>query len=79
MEDRLRTARQLLDHDDKLTEDDRIELWPDLKYVMSDPKADLAPAKRKLISVKLLTKGTVWVKEEIETLISKTAAELMKP
>src|SRR5262249_43167252 len=48
MEEKLRTARELLDHDDKLTFDDKTSLWDDLQYVMSDPKADLVPAKRKL-------------------------------
>jgi hypothetical protein len=34
MKERLDTARQLLYHDDKLTERDREELWPLLQYVM---------------------------------------------
>jgi hypothetical protein len=55
MEDRLRTARELLDHDEKLSLDERNALWNDLQYVMSDPKADLAPAKKKLIDIKLGT------------------------
>jgi len=46
MEHRLQTARELLDHADKLTLEDREKLWGQLQYVMSDPKSDMAPAKR---------------------------------
>jgi len=77
MDERLRTARELLDHDDKLTEDDRKALWADLKYVMSDPKADLVPAKKKLINFKL-EKATDWVREAVLDLLAKTAAEVIK-
>ena len=73
----MRTARELLDHDDKLTEDDRKALWADLKYVMSDPKADLVPAKKKLINFKL-EKATDWVREAVLDLLAKTAAEVIK-
>jgi len=75
MEDRLSTARELLDHDDKLSLDDRKSLWNDLQYVMSDPKADLVPAKKKLIVIKL-EKATV--RGVIEDLIAKTFAEVLK-
>lgn len=77
MEDRLRVARDLLDHDDKLSLDDRNSLWSDLQYVMSDPKADLVPARRKLIEIRL-GKATEYVKNTILDLIAKTAAELLK-
>jgi len=77
LEERLRTARELLDHDDKLTEDDRQSLWPDLQYVMSNPKADLVPAKRKLIDFKL-GKATDWVREAVLDLTAKTIAEMAK-
>lgn len=77
MEDRLRTARELLYHDDHLTQEDRESLWPDLQYVMSNPKADLVPAKRKLIDIKL-GKATQWVREAILDLIAKTIAEMTK-
>jgi hypothetical protein len=73
----LRTARELLNHDDKLTEDDRQSLWPDLQYVMSNPKADLAPAKRKLIDIKL-GKATGWVREAILDLTAKTITEMSR-
>jgi len=53
MEDRLQTAKELLYHDDKLSQEDREKLWDLLQYVMSDPKSDLVPAKRKLIDIKL--------------------------
>jgi hypothetical protein len=77
MEDRLRTARELLEHDDKLSIDDRNNLWDDLQYVMSDPKADLVPAKKKLIEIRL-GKATEYVREAILDLIAKIAAEVLK-
>src|SRR5712692_1778878 len=77
MEDRLQTARELLYHDDKLTMDDRTKLFADLQYVMSDPKAGLAPAKTKLIEIRL-GKATGYVREIILDLIAKTAAEVVK-
>jgi hypothetical protein len=78
MEDRLQTARELLYHDDKLTEEDRERLWDLLQYVMSSPKADLVPAKRKLIDINLGKAGQV-TREIITDLISKTIAEVLKP
>lgn len=77
LEERLKTARELLDHDDQLTEDDRQSLWPDLQYVMSNPKSDLVPAKKKLIDTKL-GKATAWVREAILDLTAKTMAEIAK-
>ena len=53
MQNRLDTARDLLWNDGKLTPDDREMLWDLLQYVMSNPKSDLVPAKRKLIEIKL--------------------------
>jgi hypothetical protein len=76
-EDRLKTARELLYHDDKLTEEDRESLWPDLQYVMSNPKSDLVPAKKKLINIKL-SKATDWIREALLDLTAKTIAELTK-
>src|SRR5262249_51219879 len=78
MEEKLRTARELLDHDDKLTFDDKTSLWDDLQYVMSDPKADLVPAKRKLIHIKLETASS-FVRETLTELLAKTIAESLKP
>jgi hypothetical protein len=77
MKDRLTTARELLRHDDKLTLEDRNELWDLLQYVMSDPKADLVPAKKKLIEIKL-GKATPYVREAILDLSAKIAAEMIK-
>ncbi|MBZ5647488.1 MAG: DUF2321 domain-containing protein [Acidobacteriia bacterium] len=77
MEDRLNTARELLDHDDKLSLDDRKNLWGDLQYVMSDPRADLVPAKKKLIGIRL-EKATEYVREAILDLIAKATAEVLK-
>jgi hypothetical protein len=78
MEERLKTARELLDHDDKLSLDERKELWDDLQYVMSDPRADLAPAKKALINIKLGKAGE-YTKEIVLDLIAKIAVESMKP
>ncbi|MGH9774547.1 MAG: DUF2321 domain-containing protein [Candidatus Acidiferrales bacterium] len=77
MEDRLKTARELLEHDDKLSPDDRNTLCGLLQDVMSDPKAGPTPAKKKLIEIKL-GKATGYVREAVLDLIAKTTAELLK-
>ena len=77
MEERLRTAHELLRHDDQLTLEERNELWDLLQYVMSDPKADLVPAKKKLIEIKL-GKATGYVREAVLDLIAKIATEYTK-
>jgi len=77
MADRLDTARDLLRHDDQLSLEDRENLWNDLKYVMSDPKADLVPAKRKLIEIKLAKAGEI-VRASVIELMAKTMAEVLK-
>jgi len=53
MQDKLETARELLYDIESLSVDERDELWELLKFVMSDPQSDWAPAKTKLIGVKL--------------------------
>lgn len=77
MEERLRTAHELVEHDDKLSLDDRNSLWRDLQYVMSDPKDGLVPSKKKLIEIKL-EKASKYAREAILDLMAKTAAELLK-
>jgi hypothetical protein len=77
MDDKLKTAKELLFHDDKLTYDERKELWDLLQYVMSNPKADLAPAKSKLISIKI-QKVAAPIKDFITDLLAKYAAEMSK-
>jgi hypothetical protein len=77
MDDKLRTAKDLLFHDDKLTFEERKELWGLLQYVMSNPKADLAPAKSKLISIKI-QKAAEPIKDFITDLLAKYAAEMSK-
>ena len=77
MRERLDTALDLLRHDDELTEDDRNSLWSDLQLVMSDPNADLVPAKRKLIEIKL-KKASRYAREIILDVIAKIVAERMK-
>jgi hypothetical protein len=78
MQNRLSTAKDLLWHADKLSPEDRNALWEDLQYVMADPKGDLAPAKRKLIDIRLDGAGQ-FIKEAVLELMAKTAAEMMKP
>jgi hypothetical protein len=39
MDDKLKTAKDLLFYDDKLTYEERKELWGLLQYVMSNPKS----------------------------------------
>jgi len=77
MDDKLRTAKDLLFHDDKLTYEERKELWGLLQYVMSNPKADLAPAKSKLISIKI-QKAAEPIRDFITDLLAKYAAEMSK-
>jgi hypothetical protein len=77
MDDKLRTAKDLLFHDDKLTYEERKELWGLLQYVMSNPKAELAPAKSKLISMKI-QKAAEPIKDFISDLLAKYAAEMSK-
>jgi hypothetical protein len=77
MEDRLRTARELLDHDDKLSLEEREELWGLLRYVMSDPKSDLVPAKKKLIEINL-GKALPATREFFLDFMAKLTAEMLK-
>jgi hypothetical protein len=77
MQERLRTAKDLLDHDDKLLLADRERLWDLLEYVMSDPKSDLAPAKKKLIEIDL-EKAKAETKDFIQGVIAKMGVEAMK-
>jgi hypothetical protein len=78
MEDRLQTAKELLYHDDKLSQEDREKLWDLLRYVMSDPKSGLVPAKRKLIEINL-AKATASIREAVLDLLAKYFAEMSKP
>jgi hypothetical protein len=77
MDEKLRTAKDLLFHDDQLTYEDRKELWGLLQYVMSNPKADLVPAKSKLISIKI-QKAAEPIKDFVTDLLAKYAAEMSK-
>lgn len=77
MENRLQTAKELLYHDDKLSQEDREKLWDLLRYVMSDPKSDLLPAKRKLIDISL-GKATAPIREAVLDLLAKYFAEMSK-
>lgn len=77
MSERLDTARDLLNHDDKLTFEERKELWNLLQYVMSDPKSDLVPAKKKLIDINL-AKAAAVTREAVTDLLVKYLAEISK-
>jgi hypothetical protein len=78
MRDRLDTARDLLWHDDKLSLEDRESLWGLLQYVMTDPKSDLVPAKRKLIEIRLQS-ALAATREFILDFLAKFGAEMSKP
>ena len=78
MEDKLRIAKDLLLHAEELSYEDRTELSGLLQYVMSNPKADLAPAKSKLISIKI-QKVAGPIKDLVTDLLAKYAAEMSKP
>lgn len=77
MEDRLATAKELLWHDDKLLLEDREKLWDLLQYVMSDPKSDLVPAKKKLIEFNL-AKALPMTRELVMEFLAKVTAEVLK-
>lgn len=78
MQERLQTAKDLLYHDDKLSLADREKLWDLLQYVMSDPKADLAPAKKKLFEIGI-AKALPATREFLLDLLAKFMVEAAKP
>jgi len=77
MAERFQTAKELLRHEEKLTQDDRKELFGILQYVMSNPMSDLLPAKKKLLEIKMAN-VTPQVRDFILDLMAKTATELFK-
>jgi len=77
MDDKLKTAKDLMFHDNKLTFEEKKELWDLLRYVMSNPKAELAPAKSKLLSINI-QKATEPIKDFVTDVIAKYAAEMSK-
>jgi hypothetical protein len=77
MEDQLSTAKELLWHDDKLTLEEREKLWGQLQYVMSDPKADLTPAKKKLFEIGI-AKALPATREFFLDFIAKYLVEMTK-
>lgn len=78
MEDRLQTAKELLYHDDKLSLEEREKLWGLLQYVMSDPKSDMVPAKKKLFEIGI-AKAAAGTRDVLLDLLAKYAAEMSKP
>lgn len=77
MKERLDTAHDLLYHDDKLSLEERNKLWATLRYVMSDPKSDLVPEKKKLIEINL-QKAAAATREAVTDLLAKYLAEISK-
>jgi len=77
MEDKLKTAKDLLFHDDNLTYEEKQELWDLLKYVMSSPKAELAKGKSKLITIKI-QKAAEPFKDFVADVMAKYFAEMSK-
>lgn len=73
----LRTARELLERENKLSPDERNNLLEDLQYALSDPKAELFAVKQKLIASKL-EKASMYAREFILELIAKIAVESTK-
>ena len=77
MKETMDTARELLYHDEKLSIDEKNKLWGQLKYVMSDPKSTLVPAKRKLIEFDLAKAASV-TREFVLDAIARIAVEAAK-
>ncbi len=78
MEDRLQTAKDLLYHDDKLSLEEREKLWGLLQHVMSDPKSNLAPAKKKLFEIGI-GNALPATRELLLDFMAKLGAQMMKP
>jgi len=77
MQDRLQTAKDLLYNDDKLSLEEREKLWGILGYVMSDPKADLVAAKKKLFEIEI-AKALPATRDLLMDFMAKLTAEMMK-
>jgi hypothetical protein len=75
MQDKLDTAHELLYDNKNLSLDERHELWELLKFVMSNPKSDLTPAKRKLAAMKLAKVSKV-SREFLLDFVAKVATEV---
>lgn len=78
MEDTLSTVRELLNHDDKLSPEEKDKLLGEFRDYVSDPKSEKAAVKKKLFDIKL-DRATAWVREAILDLTAKTIAESLKP
>ena len=68
---------RVLYHDEKLSIDDKNKLWDQLKYVISDPKSTLVPAKKKLIEFDLAKAASV-TREFVLDAIARIAVEAAK-
>lgn len=73
----MKVARELIEHDNKLSPEDREKVWEGLKDVMADPRDALVPAKRKLIGI-TLEKASQFVREFVLDLLAKTITEMAK-
>jgi hypothetical protein len=74
----LQTPKELLDHDDKLSMGDRAKLCGLLQYVMSAPKSDLAPAKKKLFEIGI-AKALPATGEFFLDSLARLRAEMIRP
>jgi hypothetical protein len=78
MQAKLDTAQELLDTVENLSLEDREELWDLLKFVLSDPKSALTPAKTKLLDIKLAKKVGKASRDIVMDFTAKVTAELLK-
>jgi hypothetical protein len=77
MQDKLDTAHELLYDNNNLSLAELDELWELLKFVMSDPNSEWAPAKTKLITMKLARVNKA-SREFLLDFTAKVAAEVAK-
>lgn len=77
MQDKLGTAHELLHDNNNLSFAELDELWELLRFVMSDPNSEWAPAKTKLITMKL-AKVNKESREFLLDFTAKVAAEVAK-
>ncbi len=77
MEDKLDTARELLYDNNNLSRGELDELWELLKFVICNPKSDWAPAKTKLVAIKLATVNKA-SREFLLDFTAKVTAEVAK-
>jgi hypothetical protein len=77
MDDRLRTIRRVLDHNKRLSTEEKSDLLNDLEYVISDPSADLVPMKKSLINIAL--EKAPEIRQSIENVLGIALGTVFKP